>query len=112
MERVIGGELNARFHVAGCFAIELIGLWFGQHTSPWNERCPAPKTASNGMLAIKDGETLKCQIRVFTSNMGCSEKFTNAQGDDGLACTNSEGKGAIFFFDNNGVLKSHKFLSK
>lgn len=100
------------FMLQAALLLSLSGCGLVSNTSPWNERCPAPKTTSNGMLAIKDGETLKCQIRVFTSNMGCSEKFTNAQSDDGLACTNSEGKGAIFFFDNNGILKSHEFLSK
>lgn len=80
--------------------------------SPLNERCPAPATDANGMMQIQDGQSLKCQILQYTSNMGCSEKLTNPQGDDGLACINSAGKGAIFFFDKNGVLKSHQLIQQ
>ncbi|MBH5328780.1 hypothetical protein H9Q10_03745 [Eikenella sp. S3360] len=81
-------------------------------SSPWNERCPEPTNTRNGNLVLEDGRTLKCQIRAYTRYLGCSERFTNPQGDDGLACTDGEGKGVIFFFHPNGVLKSHEFLQK
>jgi lipoprotein len=78
--------------------------------SPWGENCPAPKTDANGALLIEDGQTLKCQIRVSTSNMGCTDDITNDAGDDGYACTGAANQGAVFFFDKNGVLKSHEFI--
>ncbi|WP_274585277.1 hypothetical protein V9W64_05620 [Neisseria leonii] len=80
--------------------------------NPWRADCPEPVTDGRGMLAIKDGRTLKCQIKVFTSNMACTDKITNPAGDDGYACTNAANEGAVFFFDKNGVLKSHEFLQR
>ena len=58
--------------------------------SPWGENCPAPKTDANGALLIDD--------------------ITNDAGDDGYACTGAAKQGAVFFFDKNGVLKSHEFI--
>lgn len=79
--------------------------------TPWGSDCPAPVTDGKGMMEIKDGQSLKCQIKVFTSNMGCTEKITNPAGEDGYACTGGN-KGAVFFFDKNGVLKSHHFMER
>lgn len=83
----------------------------GSVSEPWGAHCPAPKTDGKGMLEIKDGQTLKCQIKVFTSNMGCTDKITNPEGDDGYACT-SGNQGSVFFFDKNGILKSHEFIER
>ncbi|MFC3875252.1 hypothetical protein [Neisseria musculi] len=92
-------------------AVGLAACGAVQTTPSWGGHCPKPATDGNGMLEIKNGQTLKCQIRVFTSNMGCTEKITNPSGDDGYVCTGGN-KGAVFFFDNNGVLKSHEFIER
>ena len=76
----------------------------------WGEgACPAPAKADiadSGHLIIKDGKTLKCQIKPYVSNMDC-QGITDKTGADGLVCQNGVGQRILFLFNESGVLQKH-----
>ena len=75
--------------------------------------CPTPSKDQfnkNGALIMQDGVTLKCQAEKYIGKMSC-EAVTNPKYGGGLVCEG--GKDLIMFvflFDENGILKGHKFF--
>lgn len=91
--------------LSGCFAFDK------HHGVNWGDgSCPVPSVKekdASGYLKIQDGKTLKCQLRPYVSNMVC-QGITDETNVDGVICQNGEGKGMLFIFNDNGVLKRHK----
>lgn len=93
--------------LSGCSAFD------NNHGINWGSgTCPEPSTddiAASGHLKIMDGRTLKCQLRPYVSKMAC-QGITDSTNADGIVCQDASGKGMLFIFDDNGVLKGHKSL--
>ena len=75
--------------------------------------CPAPSKDQfnkNGALIMQDGVTLKCQAEKYIGKMSC-DAVTDPKYAGGLVCEG--GKDLIMFvflFDENGILKGHRFF--
>lgn len=48
-------------------------------------------------------------VHPYVSNMACQD-ITDSTNADGMVCQDASGKGMLFIFDDNGVLKGHKSL--
>lgn len=73
-----------------------------------DRNCPAPtkdQLNENGFLMLKNGVTLKCQVKNYTNKMSCAG-VTDGK-DDGWACNNGTRR-SVFIFDGNGILKTFK----
>jgi hypothetical protein len=76
-----------------------------------DHNCPYPskdQLGKDGYLMPKNGITLKCQVKNFTNRMSCAG-ITDSTGSDGWLCDNGK-RQALFLFDENGILKDHKFF--
>lgn len=101
--------LTALLALQGCSTFE------NHHGINWNSAnpdltCPeltASQKDSGGRLLLQDGKIKKCQIRPFVSNMAC-QGLKDSDGTDVIICQNGEGSKIVFFFTDEGVLKSHK----
>ncbi|MDR2189067.1 MAG: hypothetical protein LBE62_13660 [Azonexus sp.] len=72
--------------------------------------CPEPPKdlARDGRLILKNGVTLKCQVRNYSNRMSCIEtRFSD--GTTGLIC-NDGNKEGMLFFDKNDVLTEQKIV--
>jgi hypothetical protein len=86
--------------IQGCSTTDVLGSV--------DRNCPAPsqdQLNENGSLMLKNGVTLKCQVKNYTSRMSCTE-ITDGK-EDGWVCNNGT-KRAVFVFDDNGILKNAK----
>jgi hypothetical protein len=106
-----GGDMKKAFLVSLCLAST--SLLHGCLSAPakWDDSCPVPQKdqVENGYLKIQAGVTLKCQIRKYLSNWSCvGVKDSEGSTDEGLVCGNGKQQ-AMFLFDENEILKSHKF---
>lgn len=107
MRRYIMAILISPLLLQGCSTFDK------HHGVNWGEgSCPVPSANekdASGRLKIEEGKTLKCQIRPYVSNMAC-QGITDNTNDDGVICQNGEGKGILFIFDKQGVLKGQKSI--
>ncbi|MHA7846886.1 hypothetical protein [Serratia sp. D1N4] len=99
--------LTSALLLQGCSAFDK------HHGVSWGQgSCPTPaanEIDESNQLIIKDGKTMKCQIRPYVSNMAC-QGITDDINTDGILCQNGLGQSILFTFDDKGVLKQHKFL--
>jgi hypothetical protein len=73
-----------------------------------DRNCPVPskdQLNENGFLMLKNGVTLKCQVKNYTNKMSCTG-ITDGK-EDGWVCNNGT-KNSVFVFDKNGILKAFK----
>lgn len=107
MRRYIIAILISPLLLQGCSVFDK------HHGVNWGEgSCPVPSANekdASGRLKIEDDKTLKCQIRPYVSNMAC-QGITDKTNADGVICQNGEGKGMLFIFDEQGLLKEHKWM--
>lgn len=97
---MISTSLTVALFVQGCSSTRL--------PDSVDSNCPAPakdQINENGFLILRNGVTLKCQVKNYTNKMSCTGISDGK--DDGWACNNGT-RSSVFLFDENGILKYFK----
>lgn len=95
--------------LAGTFLLQ--GCSRSSAFSDIDYNCPSPskdQLDKNGYLILKNGITLECQVKNYTSRMSCTG-ITDSADTNGWMCSNGD-RQILFIFDENNVLEDRKIF--